>query len=67
MKTIKTSNYLKIAVPAVGPDLNTSPPAPRRESGPGKTLFIDNDESEEDIKKRWEKKKYHKKKYHKKK
>jgi len=54
MKIIKTNNYLKFA--DRGTDLNTFPNVTPTDIGPSKTVLRE-DETEEDIKKRWKKKK----------
>ena len=55
MKTIKTNSYLKFAYR--GTDLNTFPNITPTDNGPSKTILKDDEETEDDIKKRWRKKK----------
>lgn len=55
MKIIQTSNYIKFS--NRGTHLNTFPNVPDKDNGPSKTIFKDDKETKDDIKKRWKKKK----------
>jgi len=58
MKKIITNKYRQIFGMGMhrGPNLNTHPTVPKREEGPSKTIFKEDEDTEEDIKKRWRKK-----------
>lgn len=52
MKIIITNNYLKLAT-----DYNVYPRVPKKEPGPGKNMFEEDEDTEDAIKKKWLKKK----------
>jgi len=55
MKTIVTNNYLKLGTSYT--DYNIYPPVPKKEPGPRKNMFKEDEDTEDAIKKRWLKKK----------